>query len=56
MKSLIKIYFKYMALAIIIIFMFIGRVGSLTFFTALLIRKNKKKTLIRYPEDKIIVG
>ena len=40
----------------IIIFMFIGRVGSLTFFTALLIRKNKKKTLIRYPEDKIIVG
>lgn len=40
----------------IIIFMFIGRVGSLTFFTALLIRKNKKKVLIRYPEDKIIVG
>ncbi len=40
----------------IIIFMFMGRVGSLTIFAALASRGLKKNPPIRYPEGKIIVG
>ena len=40
----------------IMIFMFMGRVGSLTIFMALTYRRTKKKPLVRYPEGKIIVG
>lgn len=40
----------------IIIFMFMGRVGSLTIFMALASRNNKKKSITRYPEGRIIVG
>ncbi len=40
----------------IMIFMFMGRVGSLTIFMALTHRGPKKKQLIKYPEGKIIVG
>ncbi|MBQ6630675.1 MAG: Trk family potassium uptake protein [Romboutsia sp.] len=40
----------------IIMFMFIGRVGSLTIFMALTSRGVKKNAPIRYPEGKIIVG
>lgn len=40
----------------IMIFMFMGRVGSLTIFMALASRGTKKKPPIRYPEGKIIVG
>lgn len=39
----------------IILFMFMGRVGSLTIFMALASRV-RKKSLIRYPEGRIIVG
>lgn len=41
---------------LIMILMFLGRVGSLTIFIALLSRKNKTKSKIRYAEGKIIVG
>lgn len=41
---------------IIITYMFMGRVGSLTIFMALLSRGTKKNQLIKYPEGKIIVG
>ena len=41
---------------IVIIFMFLGRVGSMTIFIALLSRSSKVKSKIRYPEGKIIVG
>ena len=41
---------------LIIILMFLGRVGSLTIFVALLSRSAKVKSKIRYPEGKIIVG
>ena len=41
---------------LIIILMFLGRVGSLTIFVALLYRSAKVKSKIRYPEGKIIVG
>ena len=40
----------------IMIFMFMGRVGSLTIFMALASRGTKKKPPIRDPEGKIIVG
>ncbi|WP_330616132.1 TrkH family potassium uptake protein [Romboutsia sp. 13368] len=40
----------------IIMFMFIGRVGSLTIFMALTSKGIKKNPPIRYPEGKIIVG
>lgn len=40
----------------IMIFMFMGRVGSLTIFMALVSRGIKKNPPIRYPEGKIIVG
>ncbi|MGL5312773.1 MAG: TrkH family potassium uptake protein [Peptostreptococcaceae bacterium] len=40
----------------IMIFMFMGRVGSLTIFMALASRGIKKNPPIRYPEGKIIVG
>lgn len=40
----------------IILFMFMGRVGSLTIFMALSSRGIKKNPPIRYPEGKIIVG
>ena len=42
---------------IIICFMFIGRVGSLTIFLAFISKKTKQKNVhIRYPEEKILVG
>ena len=40
----------------IMLFMFMGRVGSLTIFMALASRGTKKNAPIRYPEGKIIVG
>ena len=40
----------------IMLFMFMGRVGSLTIFMALSSRGIKKNPPIRYPEGKIIVG
>ncbi|MGL5347679.1 MAG: TrkH family potassium uptake protein [Peptostreptococcaceae bacterium] len=40
----------------IMLFMFMGRVGSLTIFLALASRGLKKNPPIRYPEGKIIVG
>ncbi|MGL5693512.1 MAG: TrkH family potassium uptake protein [Peptostreptococcaceae bacterium] len=41
---------------VVMIAMFIGRVGSLTIFIALLSRGSRKQPPIRYPEGKIIVG
>ena len=41
---------------IIIILMFLGRVGSLTIFVALLSKSTRAKSKIRYAEGKIIVG
>ncbi len=41
---------------VIMILMFLGRVGSLTIFIALLSRNNRIKSKIRYAEGKIIVG
>lgn len=41
---------------LIMILMFLGRVGSLTIFIALLSKKNNIKSKIRYAEGKIIVG
>lgn len=41
---------------LIMIFMFMGRVGSLTIFMALLSKGPKNNQTIRYPEGKIIVG
>lgn len=41
---------------LIMILMFLGRVGSLTIFIALLSKNNKIKSKIRYAEGKIIVG
>ena len=41
---------------IIIILMFLGRVGSLTIFVALLSKSTRTKSKIRYAEGKIIVG
>ncbi|WP_443082194.1 TrkH family potassium uptake protein [Terrisporobacter sp.] len=41
---------------IIIVLMFLGRVGSLTIFIALLSKNMKVKSKIKYPEGKIIVG
>ena len=40
----------------IMLFMFMGRVGSLTIFMALASRGVKKNSPIKYPEGKIIVG
>lgn len=41
---------------VVMIAMFIGRVGSLTIFVALLSKGTKKKPPVRYPEGKIIIG
>ena len=41
---------------IIIMLMFLGRVGSLTIFVALLSKSTRTKSKIRYAEGKIIVG
>lgn len=41
---------------IIMLFMFMGRVGSLTIFMAIVSKGIRKKQLVRYPEGKIIVG
>ena len=42
---------------LIILFMFIGRVGSLTIFIAFISKKTKNRLAhIRYPEEKILVG
>lgn len=46
----------YFGKIIIIILMFLGRVGSLTIFIALLSKNSRVKSKIRYPEGKIIVG
>lgn len=46
----------YFGKIIIIILMFLGRVGSLTIFIALLSKNSRIKSKIRYPEGKIIVG
>ena len=46
----------YLGKIIIIILMFLGRVGSLTIFIALLSKNSRVKSKIRYPEGKIIVG
>lgn len=45
-----------MGKVIVMIAMFIGRVGSLTIFIALLSKGARKKPPVRYPEGKIIVG
>lgn len=45
-----------MGKVIVMIAMFIGRVGSLTIFVALLSKGARKKPPVRYPEGKIIVG
>ena len=42
--------------AIIIATMFAGRLGPLTVANALARRQNRKKSKIRYPEEKILVG
>ncbi|MGL4797713.1 MAG: potassium transporter TrkG, partial [Paraclostridium sp.] len=41
---------------LILIYMFMGRVGLLTIFLALVSKNTVKKQLIRYPEGRIIVG
>ena len=41
---------------LIMIFMFMGRVGSLTIFLAVMSKNTKKKQPVRYPEGRIIVG
>lgn len=41
---------------LIMLFMFMGRVGSLTIFMAIISRGTKKSPPIRYPEGRIIVG
>ncbi|MEG1311025.1 MAG: TrkH family potassium uptake protein [Romboutsia sp.] len=41
---------------LIMLFMFMGRVGSLTIFMAIISKGIKKSPPIRYPEGKIIVG
>ena len=41
---------------VVMIAMFIGRVGSLTIFVALLSKGAREKPPVRYPEGKIIVG
>lgn len=41
---------------LIMLFMFMGRVGSLTIFMAIISRGTRKSPPIRYPEGKIIVG
>ncbi len=42
--------------ALLILTMFLGRVGPLTFAIALTLRANKKRPNIVYPEGKIVVG
>ena len=41
---------------VIILCMFIGRLGPITIILALSFRKPNKKNVIHYPEEKIIVG
>ncbi|MGL5642868.1 MAG: potassium transporter TrkG, partial [Paraclostridium sp.] len=41
---------------VIMMYMFMGRVGFLTIFIALLSKNNVKKQVIRFPEGKIIIG
>ena len=41
---------------VVMLAMFIGRVGSLTIFVALLSKGSRKQPPIRYPEGKIIIG
>lgn len=41
---------------LIIMYMFLGRVGSLTVFMAFISRKKSKNYNIRYPEGKVLVG
>jgi trk system potassium uptake protein len=41
---------------VIMLYMFMGRVGFLTIFIALIAKNNAKKQVIRFPEGKIIIG
>lgn len=41
---------------VIIIAMFIGRLGPITIAVALMIKQGKNKSLIEYPEEKVMVG
>lgn len=41
---------------VIMMYMFMGRVGFLTIFIALVAKNSVKKQVIRFPEGKIIVG
>ncbi len=41
---------------VICIAMFVGRVGTITFAMALAVRQNAVKSIINYPEEKVIVG
>lgn len=41
---------------IIILLMFIGRLGTVTMAVALMIKQEKNKGAIQYPEEKIMVG
>lgn len=45
-----------MGKVVVMLAMFIGRVGSLTIFIALLSKGSRKQPPVRYPEGKIIVG
>jgi trk system potassium uptake protein TrkH len=41
---------------LIILTMFLGRIGTLTFIIALAIRRNKSRNDVIYPEGRIMVG
>ncbi|MGL6174588.1 MAG: potassium transporter TrkG, partial [Cellulosilyticaceae bacterium] len=41
---------------IIIILMFIGRLGIITMSVALMLKQEKEKLGIQYPEEKVMVG
>lgn len=47
---------SYIGKIVIIITMFIGRLGPITIAVALMIRQSKYKGTIQYPEEKILVG
>lgn len=52
-------YLSFIGKAIIIVVMFIGRLGPITIAVALMVRQNRKdknKASIEYPEEKIMVG
>lgn len=41
---------------IIVLLMFIGRVGAMTFFFSLVVRANKKEAKFKYPEETVMIG